>query len=456
MVFGGVRWCFFGFPSIVWDIFCNFAPYYVHIRMKRLVFFIVACVSFVWAMAQTNGTAGNSVVAEQQERDGADGTVSSEPEIDSLFVSLLTCAPGADAYKLFGHTAIRVKGEGAKPFDYAFNYGMFNYQKKNFVYRFVRGETDYELGAEPADYFFFRYSKEGIQIDEQELNLTDEEKKLLYNLLVINYQPENRVYRYNFLYDNCTTRARDIIKDALLGRKLKYKSRGEKYEETSFREILHRFTKGSPWTAFGIDMILGSEVDKKRSQMEQTFIPSVYEMEVGDAVLAADSTQMAFVKSERQYAPTGKFQPLAGFPMGPVTLFWIVFGIAVCLSVVDFIRRKATIWFDIVLLLAQGLAGCLIAFLFFFSEHPAVGSNWLVIAFNPLVLGMIPVVLMGKKSVKVSCEIVNMSALVFTLLLFWLPLQWLHPAMLPLVLTLLIRSALRMRTFVIELVHRKY
>jgi hypothetical protein len=203
-------------------------------------------------------------------------------------------------------------------------------------------------------------------------------------------------------------------------------------------------------------MILGSEVDKKRSQMEQMFIPSVYEMEVGDAVLAADSTQMAFVKSVKHHAPTGKFQEVAGFPMGPVTLFWIVFCIAAGLSVVDFIRRKATIWFDIVLLLAQGLAGCLIAFLFFFSEHPAVGSNWLILAFNPLVLGMIPVVLVGKKVKKVTCEIVNMSVLVFTLLLFWLSLQWLHPAMLPLVLTLLVRSALRLRTFMIELVHRKY
>jgi hypothetical protein len=219
---------------------------------------------------------------------------------------------------------------------------------------------------------------------------------------------------------------------------------------------LHRFTKGSPWTAFGIDMILGSEVDKKRSQMEQMFIPSVYEMDVGDAVLAADSTQIAFVKSVKHHAPMGKFQEVAGFPMGPITFFWIVFCIAAGLSVVDFIRRKATIWFDIVLLLAQGLAGCLIAFLFFFSEHPAVGSNWLILAFNPLVLGMIPVVLVGKKVKKVTCEIVNMSALVFTLLLFWLSLQWLHPAMLPLVLTLLVRSALRLRTFMIELVHRKY
>ena len=257
---------------------------------------MVACTAFVWAVAQTNVGVGNSTGTGQQEvREEADGAVSSEPQIDSLYVSLLTCTPGADAYKLFGHTAIRVKGEGERSFDFAFNYGMFNYKKKNFVYRFVRGETDYELGAEPTDFFFSRYSEEGIEIDEQELNLTDEEKKLLYNLLVINYQPENRVYRYNFLYDNCTTRARDIIRDALLDRKLTYKKRGKEYEETTFREILHRFTKGSPWTAFGIDMILGSEVDKKRSQMEQMFIPSVYEMEVGDAVLAADSTQMAFV-----------------------------------------------------------------------------------------------------------------------------------------------------------------
>lgn len=441
---------------IIYDKFRIFATYYVLMRMKRVFFFILACASLVCAWGQAHAPVGYSNGAHGQSGEVAEEAASSEPRSDSLFVSLLTCAPGADAYKLFGHTAIRVKGGGEKPFDVAFNYGMFNYEQKNFIFRFVKGETDYELGAEPADYFFFRYSKEGIGVDEQELNLTEEEKRLLYNLLVVNHMPENRVYRYNFLYDNCTTRARVIIQDALLDRKLRYKDRGREYERTSFREILHRFTEGSPWTAFGIDMILGSEVDAKRSQMEQMFIPSVYEMELRDAVLATDSAEVAFVKSERHLAPTGKLQAIADFPLRPAAFFWIVLGIAVCLSVVDFIRRKATLWFDIVLFAAQGLAGCLIAFLFFFSEHPAVGSNWLIVAFNPLVLGMIPVVLMKKKAWKLSCEMVNMSALVFTLLLFWLPLQWLHPAMLPLVLTLLVRSALRLRTYAIERVLRRY
>ena len=114
--------------------------------MKRLFFFIVALATFVWGKAQTEEAA------------------SSEPQIDSLYVSLLTCAPGADAYKLFGHTAIRVKGEGEKSFDFAFNYGMFNYQKKNFVYRFVRGETDYELGAEPTDFSFLAIRRRGLRL----------------------------------------------------------------------------------------------------------------------------------------------------------------------------------------------------------------------------------------------------------------------------------------------------
>ena len=123
--------------------------------------------------------------------------------------------------------------------------------------------------------------------------------------------------------------------------------------------------------------------------------------------------------------------------------------------VFDIKRGKLSLWADIFGLFVRGLAGFLVAFLFFFSEHPAVGSNWLVLAFNPLFFIMIPDVIytvsqkryMAKVTIRGLkydlFELVNLSVLVFTLLLFVLPIQSLHIAMLPLVLTLLIRSVTR-------------
>ena len=129
---------------------------------------------------------------------------------DSVRVSLLTCAPGSEIYSLFGHTALRYENP-AKGEDWVFNYGLFSFDTPNFVYRFVKGETDYQLGVIPYRYFEGEYAMRGSSVYQQELNLTDKEKENVIRLLRENYLPANRVYRYNYFYDNCTTRARDKV-----------------------------------------------------------------------------------------------------------------------------------------------------------------------------------------------------------------------------------------------------
>ena len=152
---------------------------------------------------------------------------------DSIEVSLLTCAPGTEVYSLYGHTAIRYHdlrtGE-----DLAFNYGVFNFKKPFFSLRFLFGLTDYELGVCPYRYFAEEYRRRGSQVTEQVINMTTDEKAALYKALAENYKPENREYRYNCLYDNCTTRARDMIVGNIRG-KVRYIS-GE--QKQTFREIL--------------------------------------------------------------------------------------------------------------------------------------------------------------------------------------------------------------------------
>ena len=140
---------------------------------------------------------------------------SSKP--DSIRLSLLTCAPGSEIYAHFGHTAIRYENYTRK-IDLVFNYGMFNFREPHFVWRFVKGETDYQLGITPYIYFRAEYAMRGSSVYQQVLNLTQAEKERLVALLEENYRPENRIYRYNYFYDNCTTRARDKIEEAIRGK----------------------------------------------------------------------------------------------------------------------------------------------------------------------------------------------------------------------------------------------
>ena len=182
--------------------------------------------------------------------------------------SLLTCGPGEEIYELYGHTALRLCNDETGD-DRVYNYGMFNFDKPHFVWRFVMGQTDYELGVQNFDSFVYAYYYQGRSVVEQQLNLTPQEAERLYTLLEENYRPENRVYRYNFLYDNCTTRAVAMLERAIDGRLVLPAGEGDK----TFRDIIHEFSAGSPWDKAGQDLLIGAEVDRPVDLRRQFFAP---------------------------------------------------------------------------------------------------------------------------------------------------------------------------------------
>ena len=179
--------------------------------------------------------------------------------MDSVEISLLTCQPHDEIYSLYGHTAIRYHDLRKGGLDIAFNYGVFDYHKPLFALRFVFGLTDYELGAYPIRLFLEEYRRFGSMVTEQVLNLTAEEKMALQQALAVNMQNENRIYRYNYFYSNCTTKARDIIEQSIQG-KVNYEKR-EGYSP-SHREMIHEMTQNNPWSAFGNDLLLGILADQ--------------------------------------------------------------------------------------------------------------------------------------------------------------------------------------------------
>lgn len=370
---------------------------------------------------------------------------------DSLVASLITCSPGSEAYTMFGHTALRLRNCRSIEDDLVFNYGVFDYNSHNFIFRFVKGETDYTLAAEPTAEFINRYTMRGFTVWEQELNLSQEQLLNLRELLATNYLPENRVYRYNFLYDNCATRAHEMLERAVGGDNLVYEQ-GEIVSLT-FRDMLHQFTKDSPWLGFGIDMVLGEEVDRIALARQQLFLPSYCKKSLDRTQVRLSENELApIVRNTITYQPQGDMEQIRSFPISPMQVGLILLVLTIVVSIVDVLRRRCLVWYDVILYVIQGSAGIVVTFLFFFSEHPAVGSNWLVLAFNPLVYVLILDVIRKRKKGKNLISIgnisllqcVNMAVLLFTILLFWLPLQWIHPALLPMVFSLFIRCLLHL------------
>lgn len=357
---------------------------------------------------------------------------------DSIRFSLLTCAPGTEIYSLFGHTAIRYENY-TRRIDVVFNYGMFSFNTPNFIFRFVAGETDYQLGITPYSYFEAEYAMRGSSVYQQVLNLTQSEKERLLTILENNYLPENRIYRYNYFYDNCTTRARDKIEECIEGKVVYPDSLSGK----SYRSIVHEFTAGSPWDEFGIDLCLGAEADKEINKRQQMFSPFYMKYYASNAyVVDAGGTRRPLILDETKIVDVEPEEVQPDFILSPLMCGALFLALCVVMAWGQWKTQRIWWGWDIVLYGLQGLAGCIIAFLFFFSVHPTVGSNWLLILFNPIPLLYLP--FMVYKAVKRKKDYYHVGNMVYlTLFITILPFcgQEFNLTVLPLALGLLVTSA---------------
>lgn len=355
--------------------------------------------------------------------------------MDSVRVSLLTCAPGSEIYALFGHSAIRYENP-EKNQDWVFNYGMFNFREPNFVMRFVKGETDYQLGVIPYPYFEAEYAMRGSSVYQQVLNLTDTEKIKLIRLLEENYLPANRVYRYNYFYDNCTTRARDKIEESIMG-KVIYP---ENKNVVSYRDILHEFTAGSEWSEFGIDLCLGSEADEPIDERKQMFAP-FYMLEAARGAMIQRADTIVPLVYEEFKIVDAELDDEPAFPLSPMICALLLLMVTIALTLWSVRKGRPCLVWNFLLFALQGVGGCIVAFLFFFSVHPTVGSNWMLILFNPVPLLYLPIMIYKSiKKEKDPYHWLNTAYLTsFILLMPFLPQEF-NATVLPLALSLLVVS----------------
>ena len=229
---------------------------------------------------------------------------------------------------------------------------------------------------------------------EHVLNLTRVEKWNIRNALIENSKRENRVYRYNFFYDNCSTRPRDIIERNMEGG-LVYQPR-EGYEPT-YREMLHQHNSRHQWTAFGIDLLLGVKADAKTNREEQEFLPNNLRQDFDHAYVMRDGRREPLVKECRVLVPAGIQMSQSDFIVSPFIFFAIIFFITAILSLIEYFKKTRFIWFDTLLMLLTGLPGIVLV-LMIFSEHPTTSINLQILLLNPLALLFIWPVWKGRKT----------------------------------------------------------
>ncbi len=295
--------------------------------------------------------------------------------LDSVDISLLTCGPGQEVWSYYGHSALRIE-DRAHGTDVAVNWGMFSFRQDYFVLRFVFGLTDYQIGIYPMTDFLAEYSSESRWVRQQHIRLSRSEKLEILKAIEENDKPENRTYRYNFFYDNCTTRARDMILSHLGKNATNFKN-GD--SNSTYRKEIHRWNENHRWARFGNDLLLGYPADLSIDKKEWEFLPENL-MKDFDAEMRKDGKKLVDGSS---YLIAPQTEVAEAEPIVPKDVFWGILVVVLGLTIAEGISKKNFWWLDTILMTATGLPG-LILLAMVFSQHPTVQVNLQLLILNPL------------------------------------------------------------------------
>lgn len=294
-------------------------------------------------------------------------------------ISILTCRAGDEVENIFGHTAIRVVDPATQK-DEVYNYGTYDFNKPNFMWKFLRGELEYKLSGSTFSNFIRTYQYQKRSVFEQVLNLDRAQRNKIYNTIQENYKPENREYIYEFFFDNCSTRTRDLIEDNIVGADFP----DVVTRQLTFREMLDQHNYIKPWIDFGMDLLVGTVADREATVAEQMFLPEflfdnferssiVHEPLVSKTHLIANYEQEA---KERERIPF----------FSPALFFGLLLLLELILLVKSVKGSKALRAYDNLWYFLVGIGSLVLIFMWFGTIHITTKGNLNVLWMNPLFL----------------------------------------------------------------------
>lgn len=353
-------------------------------------------------------------------------------------VYLITCGPGTEIYSVYGHSALRIVVP-EKKIDTVYNWGVFDFATPNFAWKFAKGRLIYSLGVYSFEAFLKDYFLEQRWVISQKFNLETPDIERLFLLLEENLKPENITYSYDFYYDNCSTRIRDLMEKAV-GEDLLYPPEKTKKELQTFRYLTGEYEKVYPWLKLGIDLLIGSPGDKKASFREMMFLPAHLKNGLSELLIRRNSKMIPLLQDPEIVLDIDQ-QPLKEkLFTSPLFVFSLLLIIIIILTAS--VRRKTVNnIIDIFLFSVFSILALLMIFFNFFTDHHQLRWNLNIIWLNPFII-LCLTSLVFKKDWSGWFGIVFYLAVLFLLFLAVLP-QHINNAFFPLIIILMIRSSIR-------------
>jgi hypothetical protein len=294
-------------------------------------------------------------------------------------ISVITIGPGSSLNDAFGHSAFRIK-DTKKGLDLVFNYGVYDFEAPNFILKFTQGKLDYLIGLNRFDNFYNAYTAQNRSITSQILNLSSTEKQQLFNYLINNYKPENRRYLYDFLFNNCATKIKEVTNLATQN-PIDFNIPKD-YSEATFRTLIQNNLNKNSWGSLGIDIALGSVIDRYATPEQHMFLPKNIHSFFDIATIQNSNTPL--VKTRKTLFKASAKNKTSNFIFSPLFLFGILGLVIVFITYNDFKTGKRTKTLDFILFGVTGLAGVVIMLLWFATDHQTTKNNYNLLWANPL------------------------------------------------------------------------
>jgi hypothetical protein len=352
-------------------------------------------------------------------------------------VYLITCSPGTETYSIWGHSALRIVINHTQS-DLVYNWGVFDFSTPHFAWKFANGRLNYMLGVYPYNLFLKDYLLENRSVYSQVINLEHVEKIRLLYLLEENLRPENVYYRYDFFYDDCSTRIRDLI-EKILGSKLIYPP-DEKRNAPTFRAELARYQLNFPWLKMGIDLLMGLQGERKTTFRDRMFLPDGLKDDLSQAVINRNRRMIPLLSQTvtvLDFPPPELKNP---FYTTPIFIFTLLFILIIILSV-QFRNSTIMNYIDIAIFLIFSVIALMMVFFNFFTDHQQMKMNMNIIWFNPFIIICLFCLIFNKPGVT-WFRIVFYLAAVFVPLIIIIP-NVINSAFVPVIFILLLRSSAR-------------
>ena len=353
-------------------------------------------------------------------------------------ISIITVDQGKELNDTWGHSAIRVLDK-TNHIDQVYNYGVYDFDTPNFYTKFARGKLLYDLGSYPFHYFLKSYIKQNRAVIEQILQLTLIQKQEYFDFLENNAKPENKKYLYDFFFDNCATKLRDVTTE-VLGDSVNYQD--ELLQDTfTFRDLIYQKLEYHPWGTFGIDLALGSVIDKKATPKQYTFLPEYVFKGFENVMILQNGKEVPLVKRTTILYEQKEEMVQKSF-FTPLFLFSIIAFLVLWITNHDHKKKKRTKWLDFLLFFTTGITGLIILLLWFATDHSATANNYNIFwAFLPNLFLAFPLLKTALKPWHKKYILFLILLLVLTVILWIVKIQIFSVGLIPILVLLAVRYA---------------